>query len=154
MISQVLPSPLFPSPNQNYSRTRLRRRRRRVRHALPSLYYCNTLARYTVAASSPEAVFNLLRVSVGNIISEISARLLELPLGIQESSAALVRALRHHHHHHTQPLSVASAVGSIIFLRCVVPYAPTTFPQYVFVTIWPGTPSTMARATLRPSGYL
>jgi hypothetical protein len=72
--------------------------------------------------ASPAQHLRELRSALNKIVPEVCSRMHLLPLGVQDSAAALVQALLARQHHQKQPLTVAAAVGSLVFLRCVVPH--------------------------------
>ena len=64
----------------------------------------------------------VIEACLRGMITEICARMHELPLGVKCSSAALVNAVSTLPQHQHQPLSHAAAIGSILFLRYIVPF--------------------------------
>jgi hypothetical protein len=104
--------------------------------------------------ADPLSVSLQLPAALTNIIAAICSRSHQLPLGVQQSTAALLRALHENQLHTNQPLSVASAAGSIVFLRCIVRDCLTT--PYAFCntfTRYRTSPSNTAPVTLHPSVY-
>lgn len=73
-------------------------------------------------AASPAQQMRELHSALNKIIPKLCSCMHDLPLGVQESAAALVQSLLNRQHHQNQPLTLASAVGSLVFLRCIVPY--------------------------------
>lgn len=76
----------------------------------------------SVADAANSSQMRELHTALNKIIPEVCSHMHDLPLGVRQSAAALVQSLLTRQHYRNQPLTLASAVGSLVFLRCVVPY--------------------------------